>query len=164
MCNSVLNVLEGLERVGLCWTDLRPENLVLVGGKLKAIDLESAVPLGARPVDCTPETTPPEVAGLYVSGRLAQARVDAKYDVWSFGVLMVYLASGGKTLYEGDQPGRIMQDMTTLTPQKMQQRIGSAVGNDARLRRVLESILVVDPEQRPTIKAVKGKWFFKSPL
>lgn len=31
----------------------------------QAIDLESAVSIGSKPVDCSPESTPPEVARLY---------------------------------------------------------------------------------------------------
>jgi serine/threonine protein kinase len=164
-------VLGALERQQLVWTDLRASNFVLVGPQqkprqqqVKAIDLESAVPVGHKPVDCTPEVTPPEVVRLYVNGQLSQARVAPAYDVWSLGCLVLFLASGGKTLFHGQPPNRQMLAMATLTPQGVSAELQRLVPGDARTRAFLERVLVVDPAKRPTLGALRRDLYLASPF
>ena len=159
-------MLGALEKQRLVWTDLRASNFVRVGakGETKAIDLESAVPVGERPVDCTPEVTPPEVARLYVAGQLAQARVAPGYDVWSLGCLVLFLASGGKTLFHGAPPNKAMLSMATLTPDGVRAELARLVPTDARTRAFLERVLVVDPAKRPTLGALRRDLYLASPL
>ena len=166
VCAAALAVLGALEKQRLVWTDLRASNFVRVGakGETKAIDLESAVPVGERPVDCTPEVTPPEVARLYVAGQLAQARVAPGYDVWSLGCLVLFLASGGKTLFHGAPPNKAMLSMATLTPEGVRAELARLVPTDARTRAFLERVLVVDPAKRPTLGALRRDLYLASPL
>lgn len=147
------------------WTDLRASNFVQLGTKTtKAIDLESAVPVGDRPVDCTPEVTPPEVARLYVAGKLSQARVAPSYDVWSLGCLVLFLASGGKTLFHGQPPNRAMLVMATLNPETVRDEVARLVPNDAATRAFLERVLVADPAQRPTLGALRRDLYLAWPF
>lgn len=166
ICAAALAVLGALEKQQLVWTDLRASNLVRVGpkGEVKAIDLEGAVPVGERPVDCTPEVTPPEVARLYVAGKLSQARVALGYDVWSLGCLVLFLASGGKTLFHGAPPNKVMLSMAMLTPEGVKAELARLVPGDARTRAFLERVLVVDPAKRPTLAALRRDLYVASPL
>jgi serine/threonine protein kinase len=160
-------VLSVLEASALVWTDMRPQNFVtLARGRsfsLKAIDWESAVPQGSRPVDCTPETTPPETAALYVSGALGRAVVGPQYDVWSFGLLVLFMATG-RLFFEDEAPARVMQRVATLTQAQVDARIAELAGRDRFLVPLLGKILRVDPQERPTLGKIRRQWFFLSPF
>jgi len=164
-CAAVVEVLLALEKKQLVWTDLRASNFVVMaakgpgGGGVKAIDLESAVPVGERPVDCTPEVTPPEVARLYVQGRLTQAVVATSYDVWSLGVLLLFLASGGKNLFDGEAASRVMASLASATQEKVEGQVEKLV-SDAKTSAFIKKLLVVDPRQRPGVAAIKKNLLF----
>lgn len=158
--------MSSLEKQKLVWTDLRPSNLVTVKGKVKAIDLESAVELGSKPVDCTPEVTPPEIAQLYVSGKLTQARVQQAYDVWSFGMLVLFLATGGKQLFDASpsNSGRVMLGTATLTPETIKAEINRLLPGDAKTAAFLQRVLVVDPAKRPALGSLRRDLYLASPF
>jgi len=164
-CAAVVEVLLALEKKQLVWTDLRASNFVVMaangpgGGAVKAIDLESAVPVGEKPVDCTPEVTPPEVARLYVQGRLTQAVVATSYDVWSLGVLLLFLASGGKNLFDGEAASRVMASLASATQVKVEGQVEKLV-SDAKTAAFIKKLLVVDPRQRPGVAAIKKNLLF----
>ncbi len=161
VCVAVLEVLAALEKKKLVWTDLRAPNLVLVGGKIKAIDLESAVGVGEKPVDCTPEVTPPEVARLYAAGQLTSARVALSYDVWSLGILLLFLGSGGKQLLDGEAPSRVMASLATLTQDKVVAQVDKVLlPTDAKTAALVKKLLAVDPSKRPTVAALKREMLF----
>jgi serine/threonine protein kinase len=162
-CAAVVEVLVALERKQLVWTDLRASNFVVMpakgGGGVKAIDLESAVPVGEKPVDCTPEVTPPEVALLYVQGRLTQAVVATSYDVWSLGILLLFLASGGKNLFDGEASSRVMASLASATQEKVEGQVEKLV-SDAKTAAFIKKLLVVDPRQRPSVGTIKKNLLF----
>ena len=67
---SAAQCIQSMHSSKLVWTDLKCENFVvphdsahLVG--MKGIDLESAIPFGANPVDYSPKACPPEFAKAY---------------------------------------------------------------------------------------------------
>ena len=162
ICASVLEVLGALDKKQLVWTDLRPSNLVMVKGKVKAIDLEGAVGVGEKPVDCTPEVTPPEVARLYVSGKLTQARVATSYDVWSFGVFVLFLATGGKQLFDGEAASRVMVSLASLTQEKVEAEVERLLPGpkEKKVAALVKKALAVDPARRPTVGALKREMLF----
>jgi len=164
-CAVVVEVLGALEKKQLVWTDLRASNFVVMpakglgDGQIKAIDLESAVPVGERPVDCTPEVTPPEVARLYVQGRLTEAVAVTSYDVWSLGILLLFLASGGKNLFDGEASSRVMASLASATQEKVEGQVEKLV-SDVKIATFIKTLLVVDPRQRLGVAAIKAKLFF----
>ena len=157
-CAAAVEVLLALEKNQLVWTDLRASNFVVMptqrgtgrgGGGVKAIDLESAVPVGEKPVDCTPE-----VALLYVQGRLTQALVATSYDVWSLGILLVFLASGGRSLFDGEASSRVMVSLASVRQEKVEGQVEKSV-SDGKTAALIKKLVVVDPRQRPSVAAIK---------
>ena len=69
-CAAAARCLQSVHYSNLVWTDMKADNLVVIGGggsrsdknygiKVKGIDLESAMPKRENPVDYSPEACPP---------------------------------------------------------------------------------------------------------
>ena len=67
---------------------------------IKAIDLESAMPVKKNPVDYSPEASPPEFALAYLTGDGTEFILEYSYDIWSLGMFLFELATG-KPYFEG---------------------------------------------------------------
>lgn len=96
------DALAAIHARGLVWGDLSCQNLVTVGGKAKAIDLEFAVSKGARLASFTPQYCPPEVAAKVEAGKQFELRADQAIDLWSLGMVGYELCAG--VSYFDDSP------------------------------------------------------------
>jgi len=136
----------------------------------KAIDLESAVRAGAPLVDFSPEGLAPEQLGAIASGGAALTAVGNRRndlslttsqpllaatatDVWALGVALLHLYLGKAPLT--DRPGDVRAAIDTV------QRyvdgdtdLGLSQVAEPGARRLLQSMLAVDPRQRPGSFAV----------
>ncbi|CAM9528957.1 unnamed protein product [Phaeothamnion confervicola] len=176
---ATATVLTVIHRTGLIWTDLKPENLVLMtdGKTVKAIDLESAVRAGAAPVDCSPAVAPPEAALAYRRGP-ADVRVDAAYDAWSLGMTLLHLKVG-KSYWEhrfgirgnGGNAQQIMQELCrpdfTVDLSCLDEIGNSIKGGKAeaepQLRTLLAGLLSSDPRRR--VAALRTpSWYLNGPM
>jgi len=168
----VLDVLSSLEAAKLVWTDLRSQNFIVMPGgrRVKAIDLESAVKIGERPVDCSLEVTPPEISGLYANGQLRDAVAFPAYDVWSFGILLYTMATGNDFLSgKNDLSLKAMQRAAAISPsyrlsqEAIDERVRKDVADPA-LAKVILRILRLDSRQRPSASDLRRDWFFFRPF
>lgn len=146
--------VQALHSSGLVWTDLKPENFVLADGDddvdgdlagVKGIDLESAVPIGAGPVDYSPEACPPEFARAFLLGEGAEFVVRTSYDAWSLGMMLYELDRG--TFYFGERPPTSV--VKELASDSFAPNVDD-VEND-RLRDLIRRCLDLDPTKRPSV-------------
>ena len=88
--------MKRMHDAGLVWTDVKVENLVMKNGKVKGIDLESAVRIGGNPCDYSPEVCPPEFAREFLKDGGSNFICRTDYDSWSLGMLFynIYMGRG----------------------------------------------------------------------
>jgi serine/threonine protein kinase len=151
--------IEAVHSSGMIWTDLKTENFVIVdettdfdsmqdsdGLKgIKAIDLESAMPIRSNPVDYSPEACPPEFARSFLNGEGEEFVLEKSYDLWSLG-MMLYELSTGRAYFEGRTPLVITR---TLRQEDFEPDV-SAVQDD-KLRDLISQCMQLDPRKRPNI-------------
>jgi len=160
---NVAQCIQAFHSSKLVWTDVKSENFVLVLGEagkdgtdseseglpgVKAIDLESACPYKKNPIDFSPEACPPEFAKEFVKGDGEYFILDYNYDIWSFGMLMYELSTGG-SYFEGKTPAEITG---LLTSDNFEVDV-SAI-KDKLLRELVKSCLDTRPKKRPNINKV----------
>jgi len=137
--------VQAMHASNLVWTDLKTENFVITNNGMRGIDLESAVKIGANPVDYSPEACPPEFATAFMKGDGAEFIVDPSYDMWSLGMLL-YEMSTGTAYFAGKSATLITK---TLRNDAFEADV-SAVEDD-NLRDLVSSCLSKDPKKRPDI-------------
>ena len=144
--------LQAVHNCGLVWTDMKTENFVITeDGKVRGIDLESAMPVKDNPVDYSPEATPPEFADAFLDGDGPYFTLEFSYDMWSFGMLLYELAAG-KGYFDGKSPLVITRelrkgpeiDLSLLDEERA----------DANLKDLISKCLQLDPKKRPSIVQV----------
>lgn len=95
--------ISSMNSAGMAWTDIKPENFVVVGDEIgdsgslhgvKAIDVEGAMPYKSQVHVYTPESCPPEYARAWADGSEADFRIAHSFDVWGYGMLLYELATG----------------------------------------------------------------------
>ncbi|GGN59294.1 hypothetical protein GCM10010112_14090 [Actinoplanes lobatus] len=139
---GVATALVAIHGAGVVHRDLKPANVLLAVGLPKVIDFGIA-----RGEDLSADLTgPDQVVGTI--GYLApecldtgdRGRVGPAADVWAWGVLVGYAATG-RTPFDGDSPlatiGRILTQPPVLD------------GLTGPLRHLVERALAKDPERRP---------------
>jgi serine/threonine protein kinase len=112
---------------------------------IKAIDLESAMPIRSNPVDYSPEACPPEFARSFLNGEGEEFVLEKSYDLWSLG-MMLYELSTGRAYFEGRTPLVITR---TLRQEDFEPDV-SAVQDD-KLRDLISQCMQLDPRKRPNI-------------
>ena len=137
--------LQAVHASGLVWTDLKSENFVVTkDGKIKGIDLESAMPVRDNPVDYSPEATPPEFAAAFLSGEGPYFELDYSYDAWSLGIFL-YELGAGRGYWDGLSPMQITKGL------RAGPRMNVEAVEDPSLRDLVRQCLQLDPRKRPKI-------------
>ncbi len=162
--STALEVAEALcaaHRQGIVHRDLKPENIMRAAdGKVKILDFGLAIfeassssavtdSAGNRDVDSSPQrlTLPGMVLGTpsYMSPEQLRGRtVDARFDIFSFGVLLYELASGTHP-FEGGDPASTIARILEVEPLSLADA-GEADGSE--LAAILARCLPKDPEDR----------------
>jgi hypothetical protein len=160
-CIAAAQCVQALHNVGLVWTDLKTENFVVMNdGEVKGIDLESAMPVGDNPVDYSPEACPPEFAAAFLEGDGPYFQLETSYDIWSLGMLMLELSTGGG-YFDGKTPAQITKWLRDSEE-------GIPVDDydmDDRLKDLLRRCLQKDAKKRPNMAQILlHPYFITSPL
>jgi eukaryotic-like serine/threonine-protein kinase len=104
LAGQIATALEAAHSRGVVHRDLKPANILVSHGTVKLLDFGHAKQLSSSPTDEDPETLAGTVLGTaaYMSPEQVQGKsVDARSDVFSFGVVLYELVSG-KRAFAGD--------------------------------------------------------------
>ncbi|GFH61419.1 hypothetical protein CTEN210_17895 [Chaetoceros tenuissimus] len=152
--SAALQCIQAMHSSGIVWTDMKSENFVIVSDEIgdngnlpgvKGIDLESAIPRGANPVDFSPEACPPEFANAFISGEGLSFKLDYSYDIWSYG-MMLYELTTGRSYFGNKTPAQITKSL-----QYSNFKADVSAVSDSRLRDLISLCLQPDPKKRPGV-------------
>jgi hypothetical protein len=145
-CITATQCVQALHNAGLVWTDMKTENFVVMpSGEVKGIDLESAMPIGDNPVDYSPEACPPEFATAFLAGEGPYFELEASYDIWSLGMLMLELATG-RGYFDGKNPSQITKILRDMDDGNLSL---DGIDCDDRLKDLIGKCLQKDSRKRP---------------
>jgi Protein kinase domain len=145
-CIAATQCVQALHNAGLVWTDMKTENFVVMpSGEVKGIDLESAMPIGDNPVDYSPEACPPEFATAFLAGEGPYFELEASYDIWSLGMLMLELATG-RGYFDGKNPSQITKILRDMGDGNLDLE---GIECDERLKDLIGKCLQKDARKRP---------------
>lgn len=132
--------LGAAHQAGIVHRDVKPENIVVTDeGMVKVIDFGIA-----KLTDVDPLTQPDAITGSvhYMAPEQAGgADVDARADVWAFGVLFYELIAGRRP-FEGLHPAAVLYQAAHEEPEPLDSSV------PAHLRGVIETCLQKDPQDR----------------
>lgn len=134
---------------GIIHRDLKPENVFLHRGRVVLADfgIVKAVaeenPLGADAA--APRTEIIGTPGFMAPEQLEQTPLDARTDIFAFGALMYYLATG-KLPYSGDSPVDLLKQFKDTRPEPVHHRRSDV---SERLGVLIQDCLEVNPHHRP---------------
>jgi serine/threonine-protein kinase len=146
IARQILDGLEAAHRAGVIHRDLKPDNILMVGDKVKIIDFGLARAVATIADDDATAihiTQPHTVIGTaaYMSPEQAQGRLaDVRSDIWAFGAVL-YELIGGRQAFEGETSISVLAAVLHRDPPPL-----SAVPSevDAVIRRCLSK----DPKER----------------
>ncbi|MGH3981069.1 MAG: serine/threonine-protein kinase [Pseudonocardiaceae bacterium] len=147
---QLCSVLGYLHRHGWVHLDVKPANVVEVGGRAVLLDLSVAARLGERDTGGTFDYLSPE-----------QARGDAvteAADVWGLGITL-YEALSGTTPWAGSSHRERRSDGTRRYPQleRTAEPLRTRRRLPAQLARTVDACLDPDPADRPTVAEVSDR-------
>ena len=152
----LLQVADGLEAAhgkGLVHRDLKAENVILDGdGNAKILDFGVAKSTDAQNADHTLTVGGMAVGTLRsMSPEQCEAKpVDARSDLFSFGVLM-YEVFGGRSPFLGKTPVHTMANVVGFDPPSIAELNGSV---PSAVSELVAQLLEKEPDQRPPSAAV----------
>jgi serine/threonine protein kinase len=161
--------LQAMHSSGLVWTDLKPENFVVMDDPsgddsraipgIKGIDVESGVPRRSTPVSFTADASPPEfVRASYDKGEMQDTgnyKLDYSFDMWSYGMYLYRLATGER-YFQGLTPAKILEK---LANEDFEPDV-SAI-KDPQLADLIKKCLDENPKNRPNIVQVTLDPYFR---
>jgi len=165
---AALQCIQAMHSSGIVWTDLKTENFVIVSDEIgdngnlpgvKGIDLESAMPQGANPVDFSPEACPPEFASAFISGEGLSFKLEYSYDIFSYG-MMLYELTTGRCYFGSKTPAQITKSLQYGTFSA-----DVSLVTDPKLKDLISLCLQEDPRKRPGVaKLLVHPYFLSSGL
>ena len=155
---QVADGLTAAHRAGIVHRDLKPGNVMVADdGRVKILDfglaklIEQQQAGDTRPEAATRTISDLTDAGLivgtvgYMSPEQAEGRVvDARSDIFSFGVLLYEMVTGGKP-FSGDTP---LQTLSSILKDSPPSVLEIAPGTPPELSRVIDRCLRKDPDRR----------------
>lgn len=152
---SILSGIQYLHANNIVHRDLKPENIMMVGNesmdvKITDFGLSRIVDeKGEMSTLCgTPQYMAPEI--------LLRMKYSSKADVWSIGVI-IYVILSGRHPFNGPKINDILKKIQA-GPLDFSHPVWRAVSPLAK--DVIRSILVIDPEKRPSVdKVLAHRWF-----
>ena len=155
---AAVECLQAMHERNLVWTELKSENFIVTqNGKVKGIDVESAVPIKHNPIDFTPKQCPPEFAAGYLCGREPFMEMDFSFDIWSTGMLLYELATG-RHYFAAQEHCHV----TVCMELKNTCGMDLSEVRQPLLQDLIRRCLHLDPSQRPTIQDVLQHPYFSS--
>mmetsp|Transcript_4889 Transcript_4889/g.9036 ORF Transcript_4889/g.9036 Transcript_4889/m.9036 type:complete len:513 (-) Transcript_4889:1061-2599(-) len=156
--------LQAFHSSNLVWTDLKPENFVVMEDSLmssdkldvRGIDLESAMPYRGNPVDYSPESCPPEFAQAFLQGDAPYFELCYSYDIWSYGIYLYELSTGAGA-FDGKTPAQVTKTLCDPDHEIDIQKV-----ENPRLRNLIKACLRKDPSKRPSINQIMMHSYFLS--
>jgi len=136
---GVAGALWSLHRAGVIHRDLRPGNVLLDSGGPRVTDFGYGPALdegGMRGLTGGPAFRAPE--------QLAGTEIGSAVDVWSWGCLIAYAATGRHPFGAGPAAAVVARIL------RGEPDLGGMEHVDARLRRLVEECLAKDPRERPS--------------
>jgi non-specific serine/threonine protein kinase len=144
-----LDALEHLHKNGLIHRDIKPENIMIdENDNVKMIDFDTLVKESDKPTNLT--GTSVYLAPETIKG-LPQTRA---VDIWQFGILLYELAFGNKPFEKDDSVNTaraILKGNYYIPPYA-----------DEKLAKLIRTLLVLDPKERPDIETIKQDPFFSN--
>jgi len=104
LAGQIATALEAAHAQGVVHRDLKPANILVTRGSVKLLDFGHAKQLASGPSEADPETMAGTVLGTaaYMSPEQVQGQsVDARSDVFSFGVVLYEMLSGKQAFAGG---------------------------------------------------------------
>jgi len=146
IARGVAGALRALHAQGLVFRDLKPSNVMLTAaGEVKVLDFGIAKPLPAQVKESgTPLTAPGWIVGSpnYMSPEQALADpVDARADIFAFGVLLFEMLSG-RLPFEGDSAPEYIHNVVHSEAAGLPPEI------PVELRRLVDTCLRKNPASR----------------
>jgi serine/threonine protein kinase len=168
LADRMVRVLASLHSHGVVWGDLKPENLVMFADErlgtltMRSIDLDTAFPSLGRGSDsrssssASPSTlrrvaftaryAAPEVVRAASTGALASLQPAFPQDLWSLGMALYELFTGGRPYFADESPQGAADTRRALCSPGFAVNLSAVQLSEARA--TLASLLRVDPAAR----------------
>ncbi|MBC6458094.1 protein kinase domain-containing protein [Actinomadura sp. HBU206391] len=149
---GLARALTAIHRAGVLHRDLKPSNLVLTPDGPRVVDFGIARPDGADTITVpgsllgTPGYIPPE--------RIRDRRSGREGDVFAFGAVLVYAATGEGPFGAGSAPALLYR---TQSEEPRLDALRAAV-DDPGLTEIIMSCLARDPRRRPTAEELTQRF------
>ncbi len=146
LAQILIDIATGLSHVhenGYMHLDFKPENILVTrNGAVRLIDFDMAQPIPEQPVKFSKN---PGTPGYMAPEQLKREPMDARADIWAFGVVAYELVTSQKP-FPGDTPGEILaaqvQPSGPVPPREHNASVPPA------LEEVILRCLSLNPERR----------------
>ncbi|MEU4497511.1 serine/threonine-protein kinase [Streptomyces sp. NPDC023998] len=143
LARALASTLKDIHAAGLVHRDLKPANIVLTSSGPRIIDFGIARPTHGLTLTTTGQA--PATPGYGAPEQILGQRVDPSADVFSFGAVLVYAASG-KPAYDGPHVAAVQYEVVHGSPD-----LGAVPPS---LQPLIAPCLAKDPAHRPQPSAL----------